>query len=102
MGSRPNFAPWCAGISIPSASLPYRVQLSRGRLEVSFGSVEELAQTMLTLARIFESQGDAFVEAYEPERPVVGPENGRELRVMFEELEAMEVEQMALGSFRER
>ncbi len=72
------------------ASLPESIALSRGRLEVSFRSVEELAEAMLTLARILESEGDMFAEAYEPERPMAAPEDGRELRAMFEELEAME------------
>jgi len=57
---------------------------------VNFGSVEELAQTMLTLARILESEGDAFVEAYEP-RPLQVPRQDRtDINELFAELEALE------------
>ncbi len=84
------------------SSLPQSIGLSRGRLEISFGSVEELAQTMLTLARILENEGDMFAEAYEPERPMALPEDGRELKAMFEELEAMEVTRESVAATRRK
>ena len=71
-------------------SLPDAIGLSRGRLEVSFRSVEELAQAMLTLARILENEGDAFAELYEPEKPPAVDNDVEELRQMFRRLEEME------------
>ncbi len=76
------------------SSLPQSIGLSRGRLEVSFGSVEELAQTMLTLARILETEGDALAEAYEPEKPEPVDNDADELRRMFRGLEELEAERI--------
>jgi len=72
------------------ASLPDSIALSRGRLEISFLTVEQLAEAMLTLARILESEGEAFVEAYEP-RPLQVPRQDRtDINELFAELEALE------------
>ena len=48
-------------------SLPDSIQLTRGQLVVNFQSVEQLAENMLLLARILESEGDEFARTYEPE-----------------------------------
>jgi len=57
-------------------SLPDSIQLSRGRLAVDFTTVEQLAENLLLLARILESEGDEFAAAYEispePERDPAG------------------------------
>jgi len=50
---------------ISLASLPSSISLSRGRLEVSFRTVEELAQTMYALARVIESDGDEMARQFE-------------------------------------
>ena len=76
-------------------SLPDWIGLSRGRLVVSFRSVDELAEAMLTLARILESEGDAFAELYEPERPQPVENDVEELRRMFQGLEEMEAKRRA-------
>ena len=47
-------------------SLPDSMTLSRGRLEVKFDTVEQLAECMLMLARVLESDGEEFVKAFEP------------------------------------
>lgn len=73
-------------------SLPDSIGLSRGRLEVSFRSVDELAQAMLTLARILENEGDVFAQLYEPEQPPAIDNDVEELRQTFRRLEAMEAE----------
>ncbi len=78
-------------------SLPDSIGLSRGRLEVSFRSVEELAEAMLTLARILESEGDAFTKLYEPERPQQVDDDVEELRRMFRGLEEMETRYSSSG-----
>ena len=47
-------------------SLPDSMTLSRGRLEVNFQTVEQLAESMLMLARVLESEGEEFARAFEP------------------------------------
>lgn len=48
------------------ASLPESLVLSRGRLEVRFRSLEELAQALYFVARLIEADGEGFAEQYEP------------------------------------
>ena len=72
------------------ASLPDSMSLSRGRLEISFRSVEQLAEAMLALARILEAEGEEFAERYEPEVPELQAEDTEEVREMFAELERIE------------
>jgi len=67
-------------------SLPDSIQLSRGHLAIAFTTVEQLAENLLLLARILESEGDEFAAAYE-----ISPETERdpaaaEVRQMFAEL----------------
>ena len=71
-------------------SLPDTMNLSRGRLEINFRTVEQLAEAMLGLARVLESEGEEFARAYEPQPPVPEPEAIDEVRGMFDELEDME------------
>ncbi len=47
------------------ASLPSSIKVSRGRLEVSFSTVEELATAMYALARVLEAEGDEFAREFE-------------------------------------
>jgi len=76
------------------SSLSESIGLSRGRLEVSFRSVEELAEAMYAIARLLEDEGDAFAEAFEPEPPPTDPldQDAGEVRDLFAELEAMEAD----------
>ncbi len=71
-------------------SLPESIGLSRGRLKVSFSSIEQLAEAMLTLARILENEGDVFADLYEPEKPLPIDNDVEELRSMFRRLEELE------------
>jgi hypothetical protein len=50
---------------ISLTSLPSSIRLSPGRLEVSFRTVEEMAQIMYALARVIESDGDELVRRFE-------------------------------------
>ena len=77
---------------ITLASLPESVGLSRGRLEVSFRSLEELAESLLLVARILENDTDRFAEKYEQQDPDPEPEHSGEIEQMFAELERMEAE----------
>jgi hypothetical protein len=74
------------------ASLPQSITLSRGRLEVSFATLEELAQAMYALAQAMETDGDVMALLYEVE-PIPEPlveDDG--VYAMFRELEAMEAQ----------
>ena len=79
-------------------SLPESIALSRGRLEISFASVEQLAEAMFTFARVLETEVDAFAQAYEPEQPPEVPEDAGEINALFAELEAMEKERATAQS----
>ncbi len=46
-------------------SLPDSMSLSRGRLEISFRTVKELADAMLMLARVLEAEGEEFAESFD-------------------------------------
>ena len=71
-------------------SLPGSIGLSRGRLEVSFLSVEQLAESLYAIARLLEAEGDAFAQAFEPVLPVPSAGDAAEVEGMFAELEMME------------
>jgi hypothetical protein len=76
-------------------SLPESIALTRGRLEISFATVEQLAEAMYALARVLDNDQDTFIQAYEPERPPAVPEDAGEIDAMFAELDAMERERAA-------
>ncbi|WP_263385894.1 hypothetical protein [Granulicella arctica] len=46
-------------------ALPSSIVLSRGRMEVNFTTVTELAEAMFALARILESEGEEFAQSFE-------------------------------------
>lgn len=71
-------------------SLPDFIRLSRGQLVISFRSVEELAEAMLALARVLESEGDEFARAFEPLPEAAHTEGQGDVREMFAELERTE------------
>ena len=77
---------------IDLTSLPEGVGLSRGRLEVSFRSVEDLAESLLIVARILETDGERFVQEFEPEKPDLEPHESGEIEELFAELERLEAE----------
>jgi hypothetical protein len=47
-------------------SLPDSIALSRGRLEVSFRTVEELAEALYAIARVLEAEGEEFAYHFQP------------------------------------
>lgn len=72
-------------------ALPEGLRLQRGRLEVRFKTVEELARTMYHLARMLETDSDGFAITYEPVRP--GRDGGSsdyDVQTLFTELADME------------
>ncbi len=83
-------------------SLPESIGLSQGRLEVSFRTVEQLAEAMYAIARLLEDEGEAFAEAFEPEPPPSVPEDADQVQAMFAELESMERASYAVPSCQPR
>lgn len=75
---------------VSPTSLPQSLTLTRGRLEVNFRSLEELAEAMYFLARAMDGDLDAFAEQYEPlpERDEALEEDGVE--GLFRELQRHE------------
>ncbi len=68
--------PWCKPTS-PAVSLgspPVGLTLGRGRLEVDFANMEELAAAMYWLARALDGDLEGFAKEYEPASKV---ENSR-------------------------
>ncbi len=99
--SPPFFLPAESGAGPPQVIeggqlLPESIGLARGRLEVSFRSVEQLAEVMYVLARILEGEGDAFAAAYEPETEPESPDTG-DVRELLDDLEAMEASEALRG-----
>ncbi|MBB5061457.1 hypothetical protein HDF16_006193 [Granulicella aggregans] len=71
------------------SSLPDSLRLAPGRLEVTFATVDELAESMYALARILDSDLDNFANAFEVRALEVNPESDEVAR-MFEELAELE------------
>jgi len=69
------------------ASLPNSITLSRGRLQVDFRSVEQLAESMLMLARVLESEGEQFAVEFEVREEPKSMEEARDVRAVLRELE---------------
>lgn len=72
-------------------ALPDGLRLTRGRLEVRFGTLEELARTMYHVARLLEADSDVFAAIYEPLRPALnGKSSDSDVAALFIELKEME------------
>jgi hypothetical protein len=72
------------------ASLPSNLVLSAGHLEVSFNTIEELAQTMYSLAQIIEADGDELARVYEPAPEEAKNRYSSEIEELFSELAELE------------
>ncbi len=77
---------------------PEGMSLDRGRLEISFRNLEQLAESLVHLARLLDGDLDGFAQAYEPEASPLAEtdEAPREVGAMFRELEQMEAEHAAM------
>ena len=77
---------------------PEGMSLDRGRLEISFRNLEQLAEGLVYLARLLDGDLDGFAQAYEPEAlPPAETDNAtREVGAMFRELEQTEAEHAAM------
>ena len=77
------------------AALPENLTIERGRVEVRFASLEELAETMYGLAQILEHEGDELARVAEPLNETgIAPEV-QEMRAMFSRLQRLESERRA-------
>ncbi len=76
---------------------PEGLSLERGRLEISFRNLEQLAENLVYLAHLLDIDLDGFAQAYEPEAPPPAETNNAagEVQAMFGELEQMEAEHAA-------
>jgi len=72
------------------SSLPSAVRLLRGRLEVTFATVEQLAESMYALARALDSDLDNFATAYEVREPEHDSPELDEITQMFADLDRIE------------
>jgi hypothetical protein len=79
------------------SSLPESFRLSPGRLEVTFTTVEELAESMYALARVLDSDLDTFASAFEIRTSEDSP-GSVEIARMFEELAELEAYHQVPGS----
>ncbi len=71
-------------------SLPDTIQLSRGQLKIRFDTVEQLAENLLLLARILESEGEEVAANYELAEEMQTDTAALEVEQMFAELERRE------------
>jgi hypothetical protein len=70
-------------------ALPSSVAFSRCRVEISFRTIEELAQAMYAVAQAIETDGDEMARLYEVEPEPVEDLGKGDLERMFEELREM-------------
>ena len=73
-------------------SLPESLALSRGRIEISFLTAEQLAQDLFKIAQVLTEDVEEFVRRFEPEPPPTHIDDANEVRDLFAELERMEAE----------
>jgi len=78
--------------TVTLASLPPELTLEAGRVEVRFETMEELVQTLFSLAQILEFETDAFLDHFEPRPPAVPTPERDEVQRMFDELKEREKE----------
>ncbi len=79
-------------------AIPEGMSLDRGRLEISFRNLEQLAKSLVYLAHLLDGDLDGFAQAYEPEAAPPAETNNAagEVQAMISELEQMEAEHAAL------
>jgi hypothetical protein len=67
--------------------IPDALKLKRGRIEITYTTMEELAETLVTLARVLQDDLDEFARLYEPQPPTKTPDTTTEdLRALFDDL----------------
>jgi len=74
------------------ASLPSNLILQTGHLEVTFSTIEELAQTMYALAQAIENDGDEMARLFEKQARIDEDPDREAVALMMKELLALEAE----------
>jgi hypothetical protein len=74
------------------ASLPSNLILQTGHLEVTFSTIEELAQTMYALAQAIENDGDEMARLFEKQARIDEHPDREAVALMMKELLALEAE----------
>ena len=69
------------------SSLPKAITLQPGRMEVRFTTVEQLAEAMLMLARVLESEGEQFAVEFEVREEPKSTEKAQNVTAVLRELE---------------
>ena len=77
-------------LPVSLTSLPDGLTLSRGRLEVRFESLEELAQTLFWVARVLGEDTEGFAEQDEPVLPKSKKPEDEGVEELFRELLVLE------------
>jgi hypothetical protein len=76
--------------------IPEALKLSRGRVEINYATMEELAATLVTLALTLQDDLEEFARLYDPQPPQeVADAATRELRALFDDLREKEAAQEA-------
>ncbi len=57
--------------------------MTRGRLEVYFQTVEDLAEDLMRIARLLAEEGDLSARSYDPEEPSKPDNEGNDVQRMF-------------------
>lgn len=71
--------------------IPETLKLKRGHLEINFETMEQLSETLVSLAKILEDDLDEFIRLYEPRKSTEEPDtSAAEIRALYAELEEME------------
>ena len=71
-------------------NIPANLVLEPGRVEVRFETLEELAQTLFSLAQVLDGQEEEFAERFEPRMEQPPSPERDEVRRMFGALQQME------------
>jgi hypothetical protein len=71
-------------------ALPENIEITQGRMTVSFRTIEQLVETMYSVARAIETDGDELARRFEIRDVVEAAPERDEFEAMMQELEALE------------
>ena len=74
------------------AGIPNTLRLARGHLEINFETMEELVETLYTLARILDDDLEEFAHQYEPPKSNEVDEAKEDVKRLYAELTELETQ----------
>jgi hypothetical protein len=74
------------------AGMPDTLHVERGRLQIDFETMEELARTLYLLARILDDDLEEFARQYEPIKENTVDAVADDMKQLYAELEEMEAQ----------